>query len=337
MATEREVPTMLSKSTQPQAQHAHAAHAAPPPIFLVGSERSGTTLLRLMLDQHPFVTWCKEFEFVVDPVRDGILPTTEQYAQYLKTSRIFNDTGLTLRTDLDFKDACQDFLDQRRAQYDKPYVGATVHRHFETLLTIWPEARFIYLKRDGRDVARSCIGMGWDGNVWTASKRWADSVRGWNALREKLDPARYIETSYEQLVSDTRGELTRLFDFIGPGFHEDVWKYHQGTTYSEPDPSLIAQWKRKLSPKELSLVETRIAPLLQMQGYELSGHPPLKMTPTLALRLKLQDRWYRMTYRWRRFGMLLSISESITKRTGPKALHTKILKKIHAIQNATKR
>ncbi|MGL5077751.1 MAG: sulfotransferase, partial [Waterburya sp.] len=35
------------------------------PIFLVGAERSGTTLLRLMLDNHPQLAWCYEFEYAV--------------------------------------------------------------------------------------------------------------------------------------------------------------------------------------------------------------------------------------------------------------------------------
>ncbi len=328
---------MTLTMTQIPSQRDTPLSQAQTPIFLVGSERSGTTLLRLMLDHHPQVTWCKEFEFVVDAVRDGRLPTIDEYAKYLQTNRVFNCSGLELHKTLDYRQACQSFLDQRRRQYNKPYVGATVHRHFDTLLKIWPNAKFIYLKRDGRDVTRSCIGMGWDGNLWTASLRWANSVKAWNQLREKLDPSRYIETSYEQLISDTPGELARLFDFIGPGMHEDVWTYHEGTTYGQPDPSLIAQWKRKLSPYELGLVESRLAPYLQMQGYELSGHPLVKVTPLLKFRLKLQDRWYRMTYRWRRFGMMLALSESITKRTGPKSLHKKILLKIHAIQNATKR
>ena len=40
------------------------------PFFLVGSERSGTTLLRLMLDHHTQLSWCNEFEYAVDLVSD---------------------------------------------------------------------------------------------------------------------------------------------------------------------------------------------------------------------------------------------------------------------------
>ena len=41
------------------------------PLFLVGSERSGTTFLRLMLDHHPEIAFEKEFDFVVTKVSDA--------------------------------------------------------------------------------------------------------------------------------------------------------------------------------------------------------------------------------------------------------------------------
>lgn len=327
---------LLMQETETKSQ-ACEPRQSPPPVFLVGSERSGTTLLRLMLDHHPDVKFCQEFEFVVDAVRDGRIPTIQEYAEHLKTDRVFNCSGLTLNTDTDYVGACRDLLDQRLRASGKTYIGATVHRYYETLLKIWPDARFIYIQRDGRDVARSCIGMGWDGNIYTASTRWIESVHAWNALRDKLDPSRYIETSYEKIIADTRDELTKLCRFIGTEFHEDVWQYQDNSTYGEPDVKLIAQWKRKLSPRELGLVEGRIADLLTMQGYELSGHPPIKMTPLLRKRLWLQDRWARMTYRWKELGVCLAIGESLTKRTGPASLHRRILKKTHEIHNRTKR
>lgn len=50
------------------------------PIFLVGAERSGTTVLRLMLDHHPQIAWCYEFEYAVDQMLDnGDFPKLEAY------------------------------------------------------------------------------------------------------------------------------------------------------------------------------------------------------------------------------------------------------------------
>ena len=54
------------------------------PTFLVGAERSGTTLLRLMLDHHPQVAFLHEFEFAVDCVGDdGTCPALPDYYRYL--------------------------------------------------------------------------------------------------------------------------------------------------------------------------------------------------------------------------------------------------------------
>ena len=48
------------------------------PVFLVGSERSGTTLLRLMLDHHPAIAFDKEADYMVTMVSDaGVLPSPQ--------------------------------------------------------------------------------------------------------------------------------------------------------------------------------------------------------------------------------------------------------------------
>ena len=50
------------------------------PVFLVGSERSGTTLLRLMLDHHPRLAFEHEIDYVVDRVgEDGTFPDVATY------------------------------------------------------------------------------------------------------------------------------------------------------------------------------------------------------------------------------------------------------------------
>ena len=61
---------------------------AGPVLFLVGSERSGTTLLRLMLDHHPEIAFEKEFDFVVSKVSDiGACPQLDAYLEWLATVR----------------------------------------------------------------------------------------------------------------------------------------------------------------------------------------------------------------------------------------------------------
>jgi hypothetical protein len=134
------------------------------PIFLVGAERSGTTLLRLLLDSHPQITFQFEFEYAVDKINAlGEYPDLKDYYQYLETHRIFQMRPFKIDKSLSYPALVQSFLIQKQAETGKPIIGATVHHNFSHLLQLWPEARFIHLLRDGRDVARSVKEMGWTG------------------------------------------------------------------------------------------------------------------------------------------------------------------------------
>ena len=67
------------------------------PFFLVGAERSGTTLLRLMLSHHPQIAWCQEFEYVVDKISPtGEFPLLTEYNELLESHRIFQDSGFVI-------------------------------------------------------------------------------------------------------------------------------------------------------------------------------------------------------------------------------------------------
>jgi Sulfotransferase family len=244
-----------------------------PLLFLVGSERSGTTLLRLMLDHHPEIAFEKEFDFVLSKVSDaGAFPPLDDYVDWIATVR---GADYAIDRSLDYEGLANDFLRQKQAASGgKPRVGATVHRNFDRLRFIWPDARYIHLVRDPRDVSRSVVQKGWAGNVYQASEFWIAAENCWDSLVPQLTSDQMIEIHYEDLVMRTEAVLTEICQFVGVGYSKKMLAYRaDAPQYPPPDPRLVAQWRRTLAPRDVALVEVRTARLMESRGYALSGYP----------------------------------------------------------------
>ena len=280
------------------------------PVFLVGSERSGTTLLRLMLDHHPDIAFNLESEFLVSHISAaGAFPDVAAYRGSLAQDRVFRHSRFTVDERLDFAALAQDFLRQKRDRDGKRFVGATVHYGFGRLKFLWPEARYIYLLRDGRDVASSVVGMGWAGNEYIASKWWLEAEAQWQALRGALEPSRWIEIRYEDLTADPHGQLRRLCDFIGVAFSERMLDYVRTSSYRRPDPRQNFKWRRAMPARRVRLVEARIGERLAARGYELSGEPFLRVGPAHGQWLQLQSRLSALARRLSTYGPRLGIAD----------------------------
>jgi hypothetical protein len=305
------------------------------PIFLVGAERSGTTLLRLMLDHHPQLGWCYEFEYAVDLIPDGHKWSELQtYYKWLETHRTFQATGFDIDPALDYPSLINSFLGQKLHQDQKLIVGATVHRRFDKLLRIWPDARFIHIVRDGRGVARSCIDMGWAGNVWTGTEGWLEAETLWTGIEQQLSPNHKTNLTYEKLIVDPVETLKQICDFIGIEYDAAMLNYPQTTTYNFPDPSFIGQWQRKMSDHEIQLVESRIADMLIAHDYELSGLPLLKVNSLMRQQLKLQDWWSNVQFRINLYSLPLFLSDYFSRYLRLHQWQQSIRLKLNAIDNA---
>ena len=305
------------------------------PIFLVGAERSGTTLLRLILNQHPQIAWCNEFEYAVDLMtQPNNYPDLNNYYQWLETHRIFQATGFTIDRSLSYPELINSFLVQKCNHQNKLIVGATVHRHFDRVLQIWPDACFIHIVRDGRDVSRSCIGMGWAGNVWKGIERWIEAENLWSELSTKITADRRIDVVYEDLISHPAKTLQPICDFIGVDYDPVMLEYHHSTTYDFPDPQFIGQWRRKLSEAEIQLVESRIATMLTPRGYELSGLPIIQVNAAKVRSLQLDDWWKRVQFRIRKTGLPLFISDYVSRHLRLHGWQKEVQLKLNAIDAA---
>ena len=304
------------------------------PVFMVGSARSGTSLLRLMIGHHPQIAANPEFGMAVDALGpNGELPALEDYYAWLERDRIARLYAFDVDRRLDYAHLVDSFLRQRAVREGKPIATATVHHRYDLLPRIWPDARFLYILRDGRDVARSVIHMGWAGNVFHGCQRWIDAEERWERFRPTLPPERVLEVRYEELILEPRRELERICAFYGVAYDDAIFEYTKSSRYGEPDPDLVQQWRRKLSPFELQLLDARIGARLAARGYAPSGVPPLRVGLWLRARLALQNWAWKARFRGRRFGWGLFLLDYAARKLRIGPLERRTRARMQAIVN----
>lgn len=295
------------------------------PVFLVGAERSGTTMLRLMLDHHPDIAWLNEFEYAVDMVGDdATTPELDAYIAWLKQHRIFGATGFEIDPSLDYQRLVHSFLEQRRERERKPIIGATVHRHFDRLIALFPNTKFIHLVRDPRDVAPSVINMGWAGNVYHACTPWIEAERVWDSIEQQISSDRFVHIQYEELLAHPERELTRACELIGVEYDAAMLGFHEDTSYRPPDASASQRWKKTLDDKKVQLIESRCAEILRRRGYECVHENPKQPAAMSKLFLAIDNKLGRTRARIAKFGFSLWIRSLIARRLSPNRAYPRI-------------
>ncbi|MGM0740503.1 MAG: sulfotransferase family protein [Pseudomonadota bacterium] len=300
-----------------------------PPVLVFGALRSGTTVFRLMLNAHPLLNNPGEVDFLFDCLRrdPGRADGWRYDLKALSENRIFRASGLRIPPGRDGLDLLADFLTQYRER-NPACLTLNIHRNIDRALEVLPGAPVIHVLRDPRDVARSCIGMGWAGTLFHGVQQWIFTETEWDEARARLADGQALELTYEALIADTPGCLGRICDFLGVDFDEAMLSYHKDTTYGAPDPALIAQWKRKSSPHEVALVEGRVAAMMRARGYEPAGAPHYPgMFEKAGLMLRNRAHTWRVAIG--RYGFALFALEKLTRRLGLGRLHSRCRARMH--------
>ena len=110
--------------------------------------------------------------------------------------------------------------------------------------------------------------------------------------------------------------------------------YSISSTYAPPDPRLVEQWRRKLTQRDIRLVESKVGPMLTKAGYENSGLPAIgDLRPDARIRFNFDHRLRRMLFRLKRYGAGLTIFDIIARATRSRMLIERARYEINAVND----
>jgi hypothetical protein len=274
---------------------------AEPFPFIVARGRSGTTLLRAMLNAHPDMAVPPESHFVVPMLRRrrrlearGHL-LIDDFVADLSGRYGFRRWGLDVRDvegrlrssgSLTLPDAIREVFGVFAERHGKGrYAEKTPINvlHIPLLARTFSEARFVHVIRDGRDVALSYLDADFgSGSIPEAALYWRRFVRKGMRSGARLLPDRYLEVRYEHLVAEPETVLRSVCEFLDLGFHPVMLRYHERaddllrtTSHSEhhsrialPPTQGLRNWRREMDPDALAMFEAIAGDLLDELGYE---------------------------------------------------------------------
>ena len=274
-----------------------------PPLFVLGVRRSGTTLLRVMLDLNSELAIPDESYFVPQLADRHHGPIdVDAFVDDLRRLRTLRDWELPveevrerLRPRMPVGEAISAVYETYAARHGKNRWGDKTPmymQHLPLLERLFPDALFVHLIRDGRDAAVSFLAMpeGIVTRTWAHPRSVSDFACQWRAevtdarrLGERVEP-RYLEVRYEELVAAPERELRRICAFAGLTFEQAMLesagridvaaKPHQRSLLQPPTPGL-RDWRRELPATDVAAFARVAGGLLRDLGYEPGGSPTI--------------------------------------------------------------
>ena len=278
------------------------------PLFIGGCPRSGTSLLRTMLDNHPAMAIPRETDFLRplwwQRAEFGDLsdPANRQrvaewiFADRSRQARRLLESGVRRRRAI------------RRIAGAPPTIGSVARAAFRVyahghgkkrwgdkrpaysgfigpLLELFPNAQYVNVVRDPRGAVASQLPMGWDdpdAALAAATARWIGAVERTDHFARALRPDQLLDVRYEDLVASPRETLARVCRFAGlrrgaaldaalaAERRPDASGIHERLTQPVTTAS-VERWRERLLPQEVALVERATEPWLARFGYLPSG------------------------------------------------------------------
>lgn len=283
-----------------------------PPVLVLGVRRSGTTLLRVMLDRHSSLAIPDESYFVpqlADRHRGPI--DAESFADDLRRLPTLREWGIDveavrprLRDGMTPGDAIAAVYETYAAERGKRRWGDKTPMYMQRLSLLermFPAALYVHVIRDGRDCALSFAQMpeGIVTRTWAHPEdaggfacQWRAEVTAARELGRRVG-SRYLEVRYEALVAEPEQTLRlicahaqlayepAMLDYAGS---VDVSAQPHQRSLTKPPTAGLRDWQAEMLEADVRAFEAVAGDLLAELGYETTSGP--------TMRGRLRRAWY---------------------------------------------
>ena len=263
--------------------------AVPPPLFILGSQGSGSTLLRLMLDAHPNIAIPQETGFLR-------LVTAHRWVPFWELGGNWHQRLGMTDADLDRRlgEMYGGMFAAYAAQQGKRRWGEKTpfHMwHIEDMVRLFPDAVFIGIVRHPLSAIAS-VSRRFDRKMHRAIGHWTGTTRELVHQSASLgDRLRVVR--YEELTRSPEPVLRELLGWLGEPWSDDVLAHHvvsrrsHGTTVVEGntradqpvDAGRIDKWQDWLGEADRQRVSDKTLPWARFLGYgDVPGAPLVPLT-----------------------------------------------------------
>ncbi len=245
------------------------------PLFIIGNPRSGTSLLRVMLTSHPsicippecgFIQWWHEkykdwkVEFNQDKLKlesniSDIQSSRKFETWNLKSNEIKEVILVNKPTNYSEISLCIIAAYAQNQKKEAIYLGDKNNYylgHLSLINSIFPDAKFVFIVRDGRDVACSYLAINkmnihsiykpnLPHDINEIAKEWVANNHLMNDFIDENTARNIFLLKYEDLVKETKSSLSDLCNFLEISFSEKMLTYYQ----QQLEPVETIEWKRK--------------------------------------------------------------------------------------------
>ncbi|MFD2203308.1 sulfotransferase family protein [Shivajiella indica] len=212
-------------------------------LFVFGMPRSGTKLLRELLNSNPsifipeaesqffpflFKKYGSIIDFSSEKIKNQFISDIKNslFIFYLKTEFDYN-TNLDYLNNKKEKEKLSDILTELFLNFCEKkhvkYLGDKTPEyliHTELLFEEFPNSKYIHLVRDPRDYVLS-MNKAWGKNIYLAATKWNEYITNFQAKKKKLG-ANLIEIKYEDLISETEKTLKDICNFLEIDFNKNM-------------------------------------------------------------------------------------------------------------------